>query len=252
MGGNTSNTSQVAGTDIQFHGGNNITLSGNGSTISFNGYGTTVSRSYAGPGLTTPAGAQNNTQASIQNLLVNVPLAASAIGIPISIAVGTAANTSSAGKVISLSVVFYTRNGSTLSSFNSGSASYTGFYQSNSSSSYASIHDMNIPLATTTIFVPNRYYFALHMSTATYSSGAVASWTNLGQTVSVGVMPAATAWMAIMGWNVASNATGQQDDFLGLFGSGGTAATIQNNAITGASTQGGAANVWFDLRNYTV
>lgn len=253
FGGNTQGTSQIAGSDIYWAGGTNITLSANGSTVSIHGEpDINISRLYAAPGATAAGIAGANSLVSIVDVLCPQSLVYSAFAVPVSISVATAANTSSAGHQVSISVVMYTRNGSTLSSINSGSQTFSAFYQSNGTSSYAGVRELSIPWATASTATVGRYYFAVHISSNTFSTGAVASWTSLGQTHSMGVVVGASGFynMAAFGGN--TNATNGLRDALGIISTGATRDSIGIASITGTGNSGAAANLWFDWRNYTI
>lgn len=252
ISGDTLGASTWSGTNLVFAGASGVRLSVNGNTLSFIDSNTApLSRYYFADGITTPPIAVANSIVSINQFRVREDISASAMGVHLSVLTATAANTSSAGWVLSASCVFYTRNGSSLSSFNSGSYSVSTFHQSNSGASVGGIREIVIPLATASQFGGGAYWVALHLSSATTSSGA-ASWTSLGKTMSVGVVPNASAWHLIGNIGSGTNSTNQFREGVGIISTGATRGSIGFSIISGNGNTGVNAAYVFNLQNYAV
>jgi hypothetical protein len=237
IGGNTAGTSQVVGTDIVWAGGNNITLSANGSTISIIGVGPQTISSFVpfeADGLaTTNSSALQGTSGQISmwpitvpeyvavdriNMLFNMSLISSAVsgrqsgGIYLGLYTrGTGASTSLLSQLDSISMGFSVTGSSssmTLSfatATNSAGYTYTSTTTSNATSNNlffatgATLKMLQFPIGMT--LTPGVYWVGL-LGTQSTTSAAI----GLGFSV-VGVSKALTN-MGPMGSNNTAFSTG--------------------------------------------
>lgn len=248
-GGNTAGATGVTGTRLVFVGSNNITLS---QTTDANG-GTITIRDDAATNLyypdyppSTAAGSVGNSSVSVFPINVFYPVNVSQVACVASINVVTVANTSSAGKAFSLSIVFYTLNGNTLSSFNSGSASFSTFYQSNSTSSVQSARIMTISLASSSKFAQGIYYAALHVSTVTNGQ------TSAAMSMSMLVRTVLSALLVAVPFGVGSTSSRGPITGAGILSTNATRASIDLSAISHAGSTAQNAPVWLIMRNTSV
>lgn len=278
LGANTAGNTTVTGSTLGFSGVNmtlsgtnasqlvlsvpatsslsaitNITIGTTGSTIGFSvgagGGAGTVDRYLRLPILTQAGSLQNNSSVSIFPFNIGGNLAISNARFAMSLSGASTINTSSAGMAMSISMVLYTRNGSTLSSLNSGSQTYSGFYQSNSiSQTFGGPRGFTVNFASATTLAPDEYWLALHVSTAT--SGQ----TSLAKSISMGVLPSqGSAFMGLDPFMVATTNTRGAMVGLGVFSTGATRGTIAFTDLTGqAGVSATLANLWCDLRNWSI
>lgn len=259
-GGGLTNINVSAGTTSQnlsavtFGDGGNVSFGLNGSVITATapagGGGGTVDRYLRAPVLTAAASLQNNSSVSIFPFNLPGPLAFSNLRLALSISGATTTITSSAGMNLSMSFVLYTRNVSTLSSLASGSNSTSGFYQSNSvTQTFGGGRGFTIDVNGGAItLVPDEYWLAVHVSTAT------AGQTSLAKSISMGVLPSLAANFAGLDpFMAATTNTRGAMVGLGVFSTNATRATIAFSALTGqASNSATLANLWCDLRNWSI
>ena len=259
-GGGLTNINVSAGTTSQnlsnlvFSNSNGVSFGLNGSTITASaaggGGGGTVDRWIRLPLLTAAGSLQNNSSVSIFPFNLGGPLAFSNVRLAMSLSGATTTITSSAGMAMSISFVLYTRNVSTLSSLASGSQTYSGFYQSNSvTQTFGGPRGFTVDVNGGAItLVPDEYWMAIHVSTAT--SGQ----TSLAKSISMGVLPSQNAAFAGLDpfMSATTNTRGAMVG-LGVFSTNATRATIAFTALTGqASNSATLANLWCDLRNWSI
>ena len=107
-----------------------------------------------------------NTIASFAPFHINYPLAFSQLAIPLFVNQNNAGNTSSAGFKLTITQVYYTRNGSTLSAYISASSTFSTFAQSTSQNSLNGNRLLTASIAQTTLS-PGDYWLGLYISTVT-------------------------------------------------------------------------------------
>ncbi|MDH4322684.1 MAG: hypothetical protein OEW90_00945 [Betaproteobacteria bacterium] len=230
----------------------NITIGTTGSTIGFSvaagGGGAPVDRWIRLPIMTQAGSTQHNTSASIFPFNIGGNLAISNARFGMSIGGATTTNTSSAGFMVSISMVLYTRNGSTLSSVNSGSNTFSGFHQSNSTASMFGARALTVNFASATTLVPDEYWMAVHVRTTT--SGQI----SLAKSLSMAVLPSlASAMAGLDPFGAATTNTRGAMVGLGIFSTSVTRASIAFSDLTGqAGNSATLANLWVDLRNWSV
>jgi hypothetical protein len=194
--GNTAGASaSIALTNgsLYLAGGNNITLSQNGSTVTIvgaaggGGGGTTLDRWWnpiIGPALVTVSG-QTNASASIMQMILPSAIQFSRIDIPMAAAVASTTVVNVACFRMSNVVVLYTRTGNTLNPICGASNTQSFAWSSNATASVGGSKYLSMGLATT--LPPDEYWIGFHCSTAnsiSSASGTNAS-TALGATLSV-------------------------------------------------------------------
>jgi hypothetical protein len=201
----TNNAGQVAVTTVRgsFFAASNTTQGTSGTqnlnAVSFNGAGiVSVGVSNGSVVVSDPAPAslwfnglqvqgigtaQGNSLVSIFPVQVQWPLVVSQAKIGGNFAIATTTNNSSAYIDVTMSLVFYTLNGRSLSSLFSASASMTQSWSSNATASASGVQQFTASFAATTL-VPNVYYMAAHVSTNNTATGG-ANTTALGNTISM-------------------------------------------------------------------
>jgi hypothetical protein len=239
---------------VSFANGNNITFGINGNTI-------TASASYAvGGSVSRLMWPQANVTAltsvpqgslSIQYFPIGEPITASRMDVMMSVSLGTAANASTAGMVISQWIGIYSKNAATLMSMSTSSNQQTISWNS-STGSYSSLTGMrlfSIPININA--TPGDYYVAYEMSTAFSSFSAGANTTSLGGTFSIyGGNQIGTNQPYFDAWGLSNTSTN-------LFGGMGVYASAVNSALGNLSLSAilqtgvnvSKANYWLQLRN---
>lgn len=216
--GNTAGTNAYTWTNdgLYLAGGNNITLSGNGSTLTIvgaagGGGATAKSLMVPQPHLLTTVGSLGTASASVQFIEHPGPLSWTAINIPISVSVTTTGNSSFAGQNFSVTYVIATQTGQTLNSVVSTTWSAFQTWQSNTTGSVTG--GKVLSTGWNTSLPAGDYYHILHIQTAATGGGLTGvgggtATTSLGNTCSImGVGSAvfgAVTWGAL-GANTASS-----------------------------------------------
>lgn len=240
--------------DVVFSNSNGVSFGLNGSTITASvdaGGVTANSRFVNEPSITQVGTVMGNSLVSVVPFFLYNNLDMSNLRIGQSISAATAVNTSLGFLHLSASAVLYTLNGSTLSSINSGSASYSYTHTSNNTSSINGARGITLDFNSTTRLPPGEYWMAIHMSTT--NSGTGAASTNLGKSISM--LVGASAGSAALGLDPigqATDATRGASIGLGMISTGATIASIAVSDITQTGTRAMAAKLWLDLRNYSV
>lgn len=252
MGNTAGSTGTVSTGNFVFVGSNGISLSqstgaaGSAATVTIDAG--VLSKWRRADAMSVGASNAANSSASIIGFVLDCPVAASNVLIAGSVSAATQTNTSSAGYVIGWSGVFYTRSGSTLSSINSFSNSTSTFHQSNSTLSVADRRIFTANLASSSLFSMGEYWLMLHVTTTT--SGQ----TSLAKGLSMGLIPSATGVNAIapanyLGGSVGANSRAVMVGNPATFSTGATRASVAFSDVVGYAA---VANVWFELRNYTI
>lgn len=258
-GGATAGTTGYAtGDDVLYHfvPGSNITMSqsinGASGTLSIYGPsaggGATLSYWYPAQAISVGGSSALSNTCTFVPMALEQNVSFSQIAFPASISLQTTTNTSSCGLAVGISFVLYTRDVSTLRSFNSGSASMTSFHQSNSSTVLAGVRLLSAPLATATLLTPGRYWMAFHFSTTSTAQLA------LNKSISMCVAPAWTvAGVQHFTGGASVNTRGPIDGGPSILATAATRASIAFTDMTGfAGAAGSNANLWYILRNETV
>lgn len=255
-GGNTAgSTGTVSTGNFVLVGSNGITLSqstgaaGSAATVSIIGVAP-LSRFWNGAPIHTGAG-QSNSLVSVVPFSVGGPgYVASNLRVAQSWSVATAANASTAYVDASISAVLYSRNGSTLSSILSGSASYTKTWSSNATGSVSGPQELFVTHAAATI-TPGEYFWAIHVSTTNTATGG-ANTTALGNTQSAILTgSAATILLPVRAWGAGTNSTQAGVHGLGVIGTTQTRASIALTDLTVTGSRAAGAMLWFEHRNVT-
>jgi hypothetical protein len=229
-------------------GTNGLSVSTNGSTIY--AYPTPLAQWDNFWGITAAGTAAGNSLVSVQPLRIEWPVAFSNVAIPVSIAITTAANNSTAYIDVSMSGVVYTRNASTLSSLFSFSNSFTQTWTSNASQTVTGVPFLTATHAGTTL-TPGQYYMALHISTNNTATGG-ANTTALANTVSViQAQVIGSAANNVKAWGAQTNASIGMFSGGGIISTGATRATIGLSDIVNTGTRGVLAQYAVGFRNAT-
>jgi hypothetical protein len=246
-----------AGTGTTFNGANlsgSMTVNSNGVNLSVSAGAPTaasVSRWYPGNIVDYPSTAQANSNVTVVPFILPVAVVFSQVRAIGSFSVSTATNNSSAYVDVSASAVFYSRNGSTLSSIFSGNGTLTATFSSNATGSITGPQFIPATFAQTTL-PAGEYYMAFHVSTNNTATGG-ANTTALGNTMTMGLNNRSSSGAAMArGFGVGTGATGGNPLGLGVISTGATLASIPFSSITGSGTRNVLANLWFELANATV
>lgn len=247
-GGNTFSTGTVV-----LSGDSYITLNTAGDTIQISFVPEIISRFVNEPVITAAPSRITNGSGSVFPFQLFNDLNMSNARFGISNSFATATNTSSAFNNVSISMVLYTRNGSTLSSINSGGTVFTGFWQSNSTASMAGARGLTVDFASSTYLDPGEYWMGVWVSTnVTNTAGTATTSLGASQSMMCGAL-AATAALGLDPWAAATTNTRGASVGLGLINSGATQATIAFSNITGQTGNNAqAAKLWVDLRNWSI
>jgi len=246
--GNTTNSSTASGTNVVFSGAGGVTLGGSSDTIVFSG--PLCSYWAYMPAAIDTRIRQANSSVSINPFFLECPLVFSNARFLGSLAVGSAANNSSAYFDMSVSMVIYTASGSTLSSVASLGKTLTASWSSNATLSHGGGVVFDATCAQTTLQA-GLYFAALHISTTNSATGG-ANTTALGNSFSVyhdNVLPV-SSWHSI---GQGTNATYGIYPGRGLFSTNATRASLAFSDYTQGSTDTTvrAAPFLFELRNQT-
>jgi hypothetical protein len=251
----TNSATPVSVGTINFSNSNNISFG-----ISSNGVVTATATFAVGGSVSRLMWPQANVTAltsvpqgslSIQYFPIGEPLTASRMDVMMSVSLGTSANASTAGMVISQWVGIYSKNAATLMSMTTASNQQTISWNSNSGS-YSSLTGMRLFSMPINInATPGDYYVAYEMSTAFSSFSAGANTTSLGGTFSIyGGNQIATAAGAAFDWGLSATSTNQWG------GMGVYSAAVNSNlgnlslsAIGQTGSNVSKANYWLQLRN---
>ena len=243
------NASGYAGTVT---GATNCSVTANSSGVSVNvgagGGEATISR-WVQPFQMTNAGQLvNGSSVSFVPFMLQAPLACSGVRFAMSINGATTTNNTSGGMTMSASVVLYTRNVSTLSSINSGSFGTSTWATSNATGSMFGARQLSISFANSTLLTPGDYWLALHVSTATAGN------TSLAKSISMAIGPdAGQSFLVLPAFGTSAVTTRAALMGLGIHSTGATRGTLAFSDMTGmAGTLATLANLWFELRNYSV
>lgn len=229
-------------------GSSGLSISTNGSTIT--AYAVAMSEWNNIANLTVAGTAIGNSLVSVQPFQLDWPLVISNVLIPMSVAVVSTTNNSSAFLDISASGVVYTRNASTLSSLFSFSQTATQSWSSNATASAQGGKQLTASFAGTTL-TPGQYFVAFHVSTTNSATGG-ANTTVLGNTISMGLGYAiATGVQQFAAFGAGTSASSGFIGGLGIGSSGATRASWDLSAITVTGTRGAVAPVAFQFRNAT-
>ena len=256
--GNTAGaSSSIALTNgsMYLQGGNNITLSQNGSTVIVSagnaGGGANLDRWWnpaIGLNQVTVSG-QTNASASIQQMLLPVGIQFSRIDVPMNFSGATTTLNNVAAFRFSNALVIYTRTGDTLNPIAGVSNTQSWAWSSNATASIWGSKYLTFGLATT--LAANEYWVGLHMS----SASAISSASGTNATTALGVSASVflnsihtTYFLADMGntTNVSYNGLMQ-----GLISSAitNTAQTLQVSQISQTGANLGRAVVPMRFRN---
>ena len=237
---------------------------GNGGNVSFglgtganagvitasapSGGGAAVERYVRAPFLTQAGSTHNNSSASIFPFNIGEDLNMSNARWAISLSGATTTNNTAAGVNVSLYQVLYSRNGSTLSSMNSGSNTFSASHSSNATASKFGARGLTCDWASSTKLPAGDYWIAVHLSTTT------ANATSLAHSISMGVIPSlASAMAGLDPWGAATANTRGALVGLGIYSTNATMATIGMSNLTGqAGNSATLANLWVDLRNWSI
>jgi hypothetical protein len=199
-----------------------------------------------------PAVAQAQSLVSIRKLYIPNPLAVSLVRVIASVSGATTTNNSSAYFDYSQSIVLYTRNGSTLSSLASGSATNNVSWSSNATNSMNGAVYLPVAINAVTL-APGEYWMAHHLST-TNSAVSGAATTALGVSVSMyaNVVVGGSAAHQIRPFGAGTNATYDIAVGNGLISTGATLASVPFTSISNNGTRAVAANLFVELANYSI
>jgi len=243
------NASGYAGTVT---GATNCSVTANSNGVSVNvgagGGEATISR-WVQPFQMTNAGQLvNGSSVSFVPFVLQAPLACSGVRFAMSVNGATTTNNTSGGMTMSASVVLYTRNVSTLSSINSGSFGTSTWATSNATGSMFGARQLSISFANSTLLTPGDYWLALHVSTATAGN------TSLAKSISMAIGPdAGQSFLVLPAFGTSAVTTRAALMGLGIHSTGATRGTLAFSDMTGmAGTLATLANLWFELRNYSV
>ena len=199
LSGNTLGTSQVAvtnGGDIYWAGGNNITLSANGSTISINGPSGYTALTYANRQYGASQTTSGQNVVWLAPMRVAIPVSAVTFVLPMSIAGASSSNTGSVG--ITHQFGFYSVSQSTnlsrFDSFFTTAMSMTGYISSSNSAAFTINGGVSGPNLTTASANSNLLsqisgqrllIFSLSsvLATGLYAFGFVISTSSVGNSV---------------------------------------------------------------------
>jgi hypothetical protein len=224
-GGNTVGNAGLAGNQVVFSGGNNITLSqvtgaGGSNTIGISGptissltgagvitvtsAGSTVSVSAPGPisqYIHNSAGLLNGVSQiqaitlgslSVVRMLIPQHLSFTRVDMPVSVTVGSTAAANTAAMAVSSVGVIYSRSGSTLNPIIGQSSSTTFSYNSNNTGSVTGARMVSFGLATS--LTAGEYYFGVQLSTANSSVGTATTAGGWSMSVVVGSAQQNNPW----------------------------------------------------------
>ena len=234
-----------------------ISISTNGSTISVSytggaGGGAAMSRFVNENAITTTGLAADRSSASIFPVVLLQSLDFSNVRCVISMSGQTTTNNSTNGAAISISGVLYSRNGSTLSSINSASNTYSGTWSSNATASLFGPRGLTMDLASSTRLAPGEYWWAVHVSSATTAANTSGT-SNLTHAFTMGIgAPNLTQMLGADPWAAATAATRGASIGLGIFSTGATRDTIAISAIQQTGSRAQAGKLWLDMRNYSL
>lgn len=236
LSGNTAGNSTVSGTNVVWQGGNNVTLSGTGSTI-------IVSGGAGGAGVTATMWQPFNEGVNVIGLQGQATMHIAPLPTPPTAAGGevqldrlaipiywTNATNSTGSATLSLWFGLYTRNGTSLSRMHSTSYSKTHAYAgAGSSATFNGIRLHTIPWTTT---IPDGRYYVANVMRSTYAgangthSQVLVSQLNSNFSGIFGtVSNASYQWP--LGWGVYSASTTALPDSMGfsqIYGSASLAA----------------------------
>ncbi len=251
----TSGTQNLSALSFQGAGGVSVGVSNGSVVISGNtaagGGGGSVSNWNNWYNFTTFANNQNNTRASIQ--LINLPEAVvfSNVQMYFSFDVTTVNNSSSAYMDLSISGVFYTRNGSTLNALTSFSNTMFQTWTSNNTSHVTGIIGVSATLPTVTL-TAGSYWLAAHISTTNTATGAVGSTTALAHAITgIAIRNAASSFYVYRNWGVAPNDSVGIIPGQGILSTNATMASIDMNGMSVSGTRAFQGAVALELRNQT-
>lgn len=255
--GNTSGTTGLVAERIVFVGGDNITLS---QSVNAQSATLTISAAAGAAGgtlshwdnfldVTTAGSQQSNTLASIQRFQLPVNLAMSNILIPVSMSIQTTNNTSTAFMDLSITVVIYTRNVSTLSSIASFSNTMTQTWRNNTTGSVTGVVGITATGNATTL-TPGNYWLAVHISTTNTGTGANSTALNNFVTmILAGTLN--TAFATMKDWAVGSAGSQGILSGVGILSTNATRDTIAFSDYAVSSSRAPFANLAIALRNQT-
>lgn len=167
--GNTTANTTASATNVVFAGSGGVSVGASTDTVIISGpmlsnYGNLLNGVGVGANL-------GNSTAMIQPIWLVQPLAFSVARIWISVAnANSAANNSSAYLDVSMSLVLYSRNVSTLSYMTSGSATATASWSSNATGTMNGRIFFDVTFNNTTLTV-GEYWMAQHVSTTNSATG---------------------------------------------------------------------------------
>lgn len=236
-------------------GAGGISISTNGSTITLSYTGTAGgvnSRFVNENAITTTGLAADRSSVSIVPIMIYHSLDMSNVRCMISMSGQTTTNNSTNGAAISLSGVLYSLNGSSLSSINSASNTFSGTWSSNATASIFGARALTMNLASTTRLDPGEYWWAIHVSSATTAANTSGT-SNLTHAFTMGIGAAnLTQMIGADPWGQATAATRGASVGLGIFSSGATRGSIAISDIQQTGSRAQAAKLWLDMRNYSV
>jgi len=251
-------STRFAGTGTTFAGANisaSMTLNSNGLNLSASVAppGPAVNSRFVNePGITTTGLAADRSSASIVPIMLQNYLDMSNVRVAMSISPQTTTNASTNGAKVSMSMVLYSLNGSTLSSMLSGSNTFSQSWSSNATASIGGPRGLTIDWANTTRIAPGGYWIAAHISTAT-SAHNTSGTSNLTHAMTMGIgVPNLTQFLGMDPFGAATAATRGASIGLGIFSTGATRASIAISDIQQTGSRAQAAKLWLDLRNYSV
>lgn len=254
--GNTAGTSGVVTDRMVFVGTNALTLSqsvnGGSATITFV-MPPPLSQWQNAVQISMHGSVQGNSLVSVAPLLIQYPLVFSQAKVGGNISVATAANNSSAYADLTLSVVFYSLNGSTLSSIFSGNGTMTASRSSNATGSVTGLQQFTATFAQTTLN-PGVYWMAAHVSTNNTATGG-ANTTALGNSITMmvpGPFADGSGAVSMRQWGVGTNDSQGAPMGVGIISTGATRATIGLSDLVVTGSRGVLAKLYVELANTSV
>jgi hypothetical protein len=232
-------------------GSSGLSISTNGSTITIYQVARSNWDNIAMNGYLSVLGtAQGNSLVSIQPIYVDEPIVFSNALIPASFNVGTAGNNSSAFMDVSASMVFYTRNASTLSSVTSLGQTMTQTWSSNNTGTVTGVIGVTLTGNNYTM-TPGQYWAAVHISTTNTATGG-ANTTALTHAVTMlAAQSVGSAAQLMKQWGAQSANSQGVIPGLGVISTGATRASIAFSDYTVTGTRAVVAPIVLQLRGAT-
>lgn len=173
LSGNTAGNSTVSGTNVIWQGGNNVTLSGTGSTIVVQaGGGAGEVQNYFNPqdGYVQVAGQQGNASLHMQPMKAP-DVTFDRIVFPMQL---TNATNTTGSMTVSMAIGFYTRNDSTFSMYHSASGSVAITYSGTvNNSTYSGLR--NFTIGNSSSLPAGQYYVGIWSRTTTGDANGTAN-----------------------------------------------------------------------------